>query len=227
MPAKTNNKQGSVVYEKAFSSFARRSLTRLRKQPYLLLPGITGYLRGLYYKLKFRIFFKKIHIGKHFRVHGKMIITGPGSVTFGDDCIISSNVIKTVKLKTQQPASKIIIGNHVGLNGTSFVCLDQIYVDDYAHIADAYISDSPTKALSIDRRLYSPSDIPAERVYIGKNVWISVSVVILQGVSIEDNSVIAACSLVRKNVPPNVLVAGIPAKIIQNLPESFSPDNKK
>ena len=226
MPTNNNNKQGSIACEEVFSSFIRRSLTRLRKQPHLLLPGLIGYLRGIYYKFKFIIFFKKIHIGKHFRVYGRLIITGPGSVTFGDDCIISSNVIKTVKIKTQQPDSKIIIGNHVGLNGTSFVCLDQIYIDDYAHIADAYISDSPTKSLSIDRRLYAPSDIPAERVYVGKNVWISVRVVILQGVTIGDNSVIAACSLVRNNVPPNVLVAGIPAKIIQELPESFSPENK-
>ena len=172
------------------------------------------------------IILKKIKIGRHFRVYGRLVITGPGHVVFGNDCFIMSHVIKTVRIKTLLPNSKIVFGNHVGLNGSSIVCREKIHVDDFSNIADAYITDTPAHPISIDRRLYSALDVPAESVYIGKNVWISVNVVVLKGVHIGDNCAIGACSLVRESLPDNVLAAGIPAKIIQELPKTFSPENK-
>jgi acetyltransferase-like isoleucine patch superfamily enzyme len=111
----------------------------------------------------------------------------------------------------------------VGLNGTSIVCFDQIEIAEYSNIADAYITDSSAHPLSPDRRLYTATDITAEKVHIGKNVWISTHVVILKGVHIGENSVVAACSLVRKSLPPNILAAGIPAEVIRKLPSSYLP----
>ncbi|NMO76999.1 sugar O-acetyltransferase [Niallia alba] len=54
-------------------------------------------------------------------------------------------------------------------------------------------------------------------ITIGNDVWIGGSCVILAGVSIGDNSIIAAGSIVTKNVPANTIVAGNPAKIIKNI----------
>ena len=221
-----NSEQDPVTYEEAFSSFSKRSLNRLKKQPYIFFPGVMAYLRGLSYKVKFKLLFKHIRIGRHFRVYGKLVITGPGKVIFGDDCFVMSQVIKTVRIRTLLPQSEVAIGNHVGLNGSSIVCSNKINIDDFSNIADAYITDTPAHPISIDRRLYSPLDIPAESVHIGKNVWISVNVVVLKGVHIGDNSVIAACSQVRESLPANVLAAGMPATVIRELPTSYSPENK-
>lgn len=224
----TNNNSESdfMIYEEVFSSFTKRSLNRIKKEPHILLPGLIAYLKGIYYKIKFKLLLKKVRIGKHFRVYGKLIITGPGRVIFGDDCFIISQVTKTVRIKSMLPDSKLILGDHVGLNGTSIVCIEKISIGDFSNIADAYITDTSAHPISIDRRLYSVQDVPADNVYIGKNVWISVNSVILKGVHIGDNSVIGACSLVRKSLPPNVLAAGIPAKIIRELPASYSKINK-
>lgn len=52
-------------------------------------------------------------------------------------------------------------------------------------------------------------------VLIGKKVWIGARSIILKGVEIGDGAIIAAGSLVNKNVPPNCLVAGVPAKVIR------------
>ena len=54
-------------------------------------------------------------------------------------------------------------------------------------------------------------------VRIGNNVWIGGSAVINPGVTIGDNVVVASGSVVTKDVPPNVLVAGNPARIIREL----------
>lgn len=54
-------------------------------------------------------------------------------------------------------------------------------------------------------------------IKIGNNVWIGSNSTILSGVTIGDNSVIAAGSVVTKDVAPNVVVGGIPAKFIKNI----------
>lgn len=52
-------------------------------------------------------------------------------------------------------------------------------------------------------------------IVIGKNVWIGSNATILPGVSIEDGAVVAAGAVVTKNVPANMIVGGVPAKIIK------------
>lgn len=54
-------------------------------------------------------------------------------------------------------------------------------------------------------------------VTIKKGAWIAVNATILPGVTVGENSIIAAGSVVTKDVPDNVIVGGVPAKIIKNL----------
>jgi acetyltransferase-like isoleucine patch superfamily enzyme len=57
-------------------------------------------------------------------------------------------------------------------------------------------------------------------IIIGNNVWIGSNSTILPGVVIGDNSIIGAGSVVTKNVPSNVIVAGVPAKVIKKIEDN-------
>ena len=57
----------------------------------------------------------------------------------------------------------------------------------------------------------------AKRIKVGNNVWIGAQVVILPGITIGDNSVIGAGSVVSKDIPSNVVAVGNPCKVIKNV----------
>jgi acetyltransferase-like isoleucine patch superfamily enzyme len=54
-------------------------------------------------------------------------------------------------------------------------------------------------------------------IIIERNVWIAAGATIIGGVTIGENSVVAAASVVTKNVPPNTFVAGNPARAIRSV----------
>jgi acetyltransferase-like isoleucine patch superfamily enzyme len=54
-----------------------------------------------------------------------------------------------------------------------------------------------------------------QEVFIGNNVWIGNRAIIMKGVTIDDGAIIAAGSIVTKDVPARCLVAGVPAKVVR------------
>ena len=71
----------------------------------------------------------------------------------------------------------------------------------------------------LDRNKYEGAD-----VVIGKNCWLGHGVVILPGVTLGENVTVGANSVVTKSFPGNVVLAGVPAKVIKTLDESPDPD---
>ena len=76
--------------------------------------------------------------------------------------------------------------------------------------ANTFITDSDWHPE--DHRSGKPKPIK-----IGNNVWLGLNVVVLKGVVIGDNTVVGANSVVTKDLPPNVVAAGNPCKIIRSL----------
>lgn len=188
---------------------------RLTKTPHLLIPGGLAWLRGWWYRIVFRLQGKRFSTGPLFRVYGPLRLTGPGSVRFGRNCLVISNAIKPVCIRTLAVEAEIALGDHVGLNGTSIQCVQRVEIGAWSNIADTYITDTAAHTLSRHRRQPGARAAAAAPVRIGRNVWISVQVVVLHGVSIGDNSVIGACSLIRGDVPANVFGAGNPFRVIR------------
>ncbi|WP_431609958.1 DapH/DapD/GlmU-related protein [Chryseobacterium sp. 'Rf worker isolate 10'] len=59
----------------------------------------------------------------------------------------------------------------------------------------------------------------AHPIKVGNNVWLGGNVVVLPGVSIGNNSVIGAGSVVTKDIPENVVAVGNPCKVVKNIAE--------
>lgn len=108
----------------------------------------------------------------------------------------------------------IHIGKNVFFNtGCSFQDRGGIFIGDGTMIGMNVNIATLNHGLSLDTR---PITYPAP-VRIGKNVWIGSNATILAGVTIGDGAIIAAGTLVNKDVPPMVVVGGMPAKVIKEI----------
>lgn len=192
-----------------------------------LLPELTGQMWLLFYKVLYR----NIRVGKKVKCWGRIIISkSPDSnIVIGDNVhIVSDHVRASIALysKCKLQAffkSKIIIGNNVGLNGTAITCrTTSVEIGAGTIIAsNCIIIDSDFHVpWPPDNRTYNLGYERDRRVKIGNNVWIGLNCTILKGVTIGENSIIGAGSVVVNDIPPHVLARGNPAKVIKKLPQS-------
>ena len=109
----------------------------------------------------------------------------------------------------------IAIGDHVLISpGVRISAAHSITIADSCMLAShVYITDSDWHGI-YDRSL-PPSQ--AFRVVLEENVWIGDSAIVCKGVTIGQNSIVGAGSVVTSDIPANVIAAGNPAKIIRTL----------
>ena len=144
----------------------------------------------------------KIHFGKNFQngvsaAHYNystynyiLSMYEDSEVNFGNNVVMANGA-------TVQAVSKISIGNDV------MIGINCMLVDTDGHDLD------PEKRMT--------GEIKSSPIIIGNNVIIYYNSVVFKGVTIGENSVIGACSVVTKDIPPNVFAAGNPARVIRNL----------
>ena len=66
-----------------------------------------------------------------------------------------------------------------------------------------------------DEKEYDGNKLFTKPIVIGRNAWLGADVKVLAGVTIGENAIVAAGSVVTKDVPANMVVAGTPAKVIR------------
>lgn len=129
-----------------------------------------------------------------------------------DSTLASGHVFDEAILKI---GSRVTVGYHTDISVSKHVEIG----DDTVIAKDCFIADTDGHPISPKRRRLHDSIRKSEvsPVVIGKNVWIGTGCYILKGVNVGDNSIIAANSVVTKDVPSNVIVAGNPAKVVKEL----------
>lgn len=121
----------------------------------------------------------------------------------------------------------IKVGNGCFANyGCTFLDVAPITLEDGVWIGANVTLATPVHPYLADERL--PQDYPdghhdleyASPIVIKKNCWICSSATICGGVTISENSIVAAGAVVTRDVPPNTIVGGVPAKVIRELDEN-------
>ena len=193
-------------------------------------------LRTLFYRHWNLIFFriKGVRFGKNMKVYDKVYVIGQGGVFIGDDFHFTSGdsinpICRNIKgaIYTVTPESRIEIGDRVGI---SSACLwakeritigndvniggDSLIMDNDAHPHD-YLQRRSSYAITVGQEEYLKA-IPAAPIQIDDDVWIGARCQILKGVHIGARSIIAAGSVVTKDIPADVIAGGNPCRVIKS-----------
>lgn len=119
----------------------------------------------------------------------------------------------------------IEIGDNSMLNGVSITAYQKVSIGKNCQIASCtLISDTDYHPIDPQIRLRESmgykidhSVVNKREVSIGDNVWIGWGVIILKGVNIGNNSIVAAGTVLVDDVPENVIVAGNPARVVKKI----------
>lgn len=126
--------------------------------------------------------------------------------------------------KDERYKPEIIIGNDCSINEYCHItAINKITIGDGLLTGRfVYIGDNSHGGLSWEEAELPPSKRHLQskgEIVIGRNVWIGDKVSIFGGVTIGDNVIIGAGSIVTHDIPSNCMAAGIPAKIVNKLNE--------
>jgi acetyltransferase-like isoleucine patch superfamily enzyme len=115
-------------------------------------------------------------------------------------------------------AENIYLGKQTRIQPGTFLWASpksRIVLGDFSGIGPGCKFFSSNHSFAVGRK-YIEQPWQEADILIGQNVWIGAGSILTAGVQVGDGSVIAAGSVVTKDIPPNSLAAGIPAKIIRN-----------
>ncbi|XAS62837.1 acyltransferase [Micrococcaceae bacterium Sec5.8] len=106
----------------------------------------------------------------------------------------------------------IKVGDRVFINAHSFIRPNVTIGDDVSLGQHVRLISDTHEISGGSRRTGKPSHEP---IVIGRGSWIGAGVTILGGVTVGEMAIVAAGSVVNKDVPSNVVVAGVPARIVK------------
>lgn len=175
----------------------------------------------LIYPNAVKIVRKKITIKSWPRTAQKIFCEGKGEVYIGSKCSFGYklggfNRGGAIELQARLANAVIKIGDNVSTNNNIFICsANYIEVGDDTLIGQ-YVTIMDFEAHGIyPQKRRQIGEIG--KIIIGKNVWIGNNVIILKNTFVGDNTVIAAGAVVSGVFPNDVVIGGVPAKIIKSI----------
>ncbi|WP_035067311.1 acyltransferase [Nitratidesulfovibrio termitidis] len=145
---------------------------------------------------------------------------GVGIISSSRRCT-SATIHAPTRLRTFAGSAAILIGDGVTMNGTAITARSRtIRIGKGTMIGpNCVITDSDFHAQwPPETRLTTPACERDRDVTIGDDVWLGMRCIVLKGVTIGDGAIVAAGSVVTRDVPPATLVAGTPARVVRQLP---------
>ena len=162
--------------------------------------------------------------GHRFSIKSNVILIGGASkknVILHDNCwpegqitVEGNGIVEMHPYSKIGPTTKILCVNKVVIGAYTAVADNTTICDNNNHpISPSFRKQMRLTPIGDDMRRWKHS--ANDPIIIGENCWIGTNVRICKGVTIGDNSIVAACSVVTKDVPANCIVAGNPARIVK------------
>jgi acetyltransferase-like isoleucine patch superfamily enzyme len=110
------------------------------------------------------------------------------------------------------------IGKNCKISSHTFIC-EGVTIEDNVFVGHnvSFINDKMPRATNTDGSMQTEADWRVETTLVQKGASIGTSSTILCGVTIGENAIVGAGSVVTKDVPPNSIVAGVPARVRRKL----------
>ncbi|WP_298487922.1 acyltransferase [uncultured Maribacter sp.] len=170
---------------------------------------------------------KVTHKGIKTKGMPKVMVARGGFFSIGKNFRIN-NTINSNPIGCVQPCmffvdskAKLVLGDNVSLSQTAIVCHENIVIGNNVKMGGGVcVYDTDFHSLDKNKRTTIADDFANKKmapVYIKDNVFIGANTTILKGVTVGENSIIGACSLVSKNIPSNEIWAGNPARKIKSI----------
>jgi maltose O-acetyltransferase len=139
-------------------------------------------------------------------------LIGSGTLDIGSGCDFREGAIVVTR-------GRLTVGERVFIGMGSIVdCKTEVSIGAFTRLAErvsVHDTDHVVEPLSdADGR---ENEHWSEAISIGSRVWLGANVVVLRGVTIGDDTVVAANSVVTKSLPQGVLAAGAPARVMREL----------
>ncbi|MGK7938392.1 MAG: DapH/DapD/GlmU-related protein [Xenococcaceae cyanobacterium] len=183
---------------------------------------VSNILVDIYWEAKrhwYQLRYPNLTLAKGVKLKGPLKIDGKVKVKIDSD----TRIRKKLKIFG---SGEVTVGKNVSLNGCLIGCQSSVSIGDDCLISDCYLLDTDYHNLEPDLRHAPPGPRVTAPIVIEPNVWIGAKATIMKGVRVGENSAIGLGSVVRKSVPPNVVVIGNPQQIVKSLPpKDKSTDN--
>lgn len=152
------------------------------------------------------------------------------AVTVGEGCLITASFV------VETGHGKITVGDNTFIGGGLFVCAEQIDIgSDVMFSWGCTVIDTDAHSLDWRKRQNDVKDwkrgvtegavgkykdwsaVTSKKITVGNRAWIGFNTILLKGVNIGEGAVVAAGSVVTRDVEPYTLVGGNPARLIKHL----------
>lgn len=151
---------------------------------------------------------------------GMPLVSGPLELTIGNDCRISGHSTFSARTASARPP-RLEIGNNVDVGWQTTIAVGTcVRIGDNARIAGrAFLAGYPGHPLNAEDRAAGLPDTNDQvgDIILEDDVWLGTGVSVIAGVTIGRGTVVAAGSVVTRSLPPGVVAAGVPARVVRSI----------